>query len=230
MKLWRAISAQFLGRAALWFVLFALPWPGVGEWYTGVAADVLNVALGKSGPPVAVEFLPAGADTSVWEVRTHVTETDSGRSIMTALDERRTGYLPSAVFLALVLASTYRARQKAVLAAAGLFALTLLSLLPILAFLSGRLPIVAYELGTASRVVVDVLYRSLVAPLGMAYALPGLLWLAFSRAMPHDTDAESATPAEASPSPKRPSAQAATTRRGRKAPAAKRQRTGVTTK
>lgn len=219
MKLWRFVRAHFLGRAALWFVLFALPWPGVGEWYTGVAANVLNVALGKSGPPVAVEFLPAGPDTSAWEVRTRVTETASEQSIMTALDERRTGYLPSAVFLALVLASTFRARQKALLAAAGLFALTLLSLLPILAFLSGRLPIVAYELGTAPRVVVDVLYRSLVAPLGMAYALPGLLWLLLSAAVTR----------EGMPAPP-VSAQAASTRRGRKAPAAKRQRTGVTTR
>lgn len=219
MKLWRFVRAHFLGRAALWFVLFALPWPGVGEWYTGVAANVLNVALGKSGPPVAVEFLPAGPDTSAWEVRTRVTETASEQSIMTALDERRTGYLPSAVFLALVLASTFRARQKALLASAGLFALTLLSLLPILAFLSGRLPIVAYELGTAPRVVVDVLYRSLVAPLGMAYALPGLLWLLLSAAVTR----------EGMPAPP-VSAQAASTRRGRKAPAAKRQRTGVTTR
>jgi len=219
VKLWRFVRAHFLGRAALWFVLFALPWPGVGEWYTGVAANVLNVALGKSGPPVAVEFLPAGPDTSAWEVRTRVTETASEQSIMTALDERRTGYLPSAVFLALVLASTFRARQKALLAAAGLFALTLLSLLPILAFLSGRLPIVAYELGTAPRVVVDVLYRSLVAPLGMAYALPGLLWLLLSAAVTR----------EGMPAPP-VSAQAASTRRGRKAPAAKRQRTGVTTR
>jgi len=208
VKLWRFVRAHFLGRAALWFVLFALPWPGVGEWYTGVAANVLNVALGKSGPPVAVEFLPAGPDTSAWEVRTRVTETASEQSIMTALDERRTGYLPSAVFLALVLASTFRARQKALLAAAGLFALTLLSLLPILAFLSGRLPIVAYEL-----------YRSLVAPLGMAYALPGLLWLLLSAAVTR----------EGMPAPP-VSAQAASTRRGRKAPAAKRQRTGVTTR
>ncbi|HTQ08247.1 MAG TPA: hypothetical protein VMI54_30545 [Polyangiaceae bacterium] len=219
MKLWRFVRGQFFGRAALWFVLFALPWPGVAEWYTGVGASVLNVALGKSGPPVAVEFLPAEPGSGSWDVRTRVTRTDSGRSIMTALDERRTGYLPCAVFLALVLASTYRARKKALLAASGLFVLELLSLLPVLAFLSGRLPIVAYELGTAARVVVDVLYRSLVAPLGMAYALPALLFLLLSAAVPREA-----------PVVPEKRAHAASTRRGRKAPAAKRQRTGVTTR
>jgi hypothetical protein len=219
MRLWLWLRANFLGRAALWFVLFVLPWPGVPEWYTGVAADGLGVALAKQGPPVDVEFRPAEPGSGSWEVRTRVTETRTGRSLETALDERRTGYLPAAVFLALVLASTFRWRQKAVLAATGLFAVHLLSLLPILAFLSGRLPIVAYDLGTVPRVLVDVLYRSLVAPLGMAYALPGLLWLALSAAVPREE-----------PVAKKKPAQAVDTRRGRKAPAAKRQRTGVTTR
>jgi hypothetical protein len=99
-----------------------------------------------------------------------------------------------------VLASSFAWRQKAVLAASGLFVLELLSLLPILSFWSGRLPIVAYDLGQPARVVVDVLYRSLVAPLGMAYALPGLLWLLLSAVA-----ATPATPARIDePAPPRP--------------------------
>jgi hypothetical protein len=193
------LRAHFLARAALIFFLFALPWPGLAEWYTGVAADALGVMLGRSGPPAEVRFEPAEPGSGSWEVRTHVTETATGQTLESALDERRTGYLPAAVFLALVLASSFAWRQKAVLAACGLFVLQLFSLLPILSFWSGRLPIVAYDLGQPARVVVDVLYRSLVAPLGMAYALPGLLWLLLKTATP--LPAAPARSAEPKPAP-----------------------------
>jgi hypothetical protein len=214
------LRAHLLARAALWFLLFALPWPGVAACYTSVVADGLGVMLGRSGPPVEVTFKAGEPGVGPWEVQTRVSELATGRSLETALDERRTGYLPSAVFLALVLASRFPRRKKAVLAASGLFVLHLLSLLPILAFWSGRLPIVAYDLGQAGRVAVDVLYRSLVAPLGMAYALPGLLWLVLS--------AVANAPVEPA-SPPQPTT-TARSRRGRRAPAAKRQRTGVTTR
>lgn len=217
--LWRRLRAHFLARAAFLFLLFALPWPGVAEWYTGALAGGLGVMLGRSGPPVDVIFQAAEPATGPWDVATHVSESKSGRSLATALDARRTGYLPSAVFLALVLASTFPWRKKLVLGACGLFCLHLLALLPILSFWSGRLPIVAYDLGEPTRVVVDVLYRALVAPLGMAYALPGLLWLALSAAA---NVAREPTPVQERTT--------ARSRRGRRAPAANRQRTGVTTR
>ncbi len=216
------LRAHLLARAALWFVAFALPWPGVAACYTSVAADGLGVMLGQSGPPVAVTFRAGAPGVGPWEVQTRVTELATGRSLETALDDRRTGYVPAAVFLALVLASSFPWRKKAVLAASGLFVLHSLSLLPILAFWSGRLPIVAYDLGQPGRVAVDVLYRSLVAPLGMAYALPGLLWLVLSAVA-------NAPVAPAEVAPPQPTT-TARSRRGRRAPAAKRQRTGVTTR
>jgi hypothetical protein len=109
-----------------------------------------------------------------------VTSTVTGEFLETALDARRTGYLPAAVFVAIAFVSRLPRKRKAVVVSLGLALLSLLSLLPVLSFFSGRLPIVALELSGPSRVIVDVLYRSLVAPLGMAYAVPALLWALLS--------------------------------------------------
>lgn len=222
--LFRRLWAQFLGRAAIFFVLFALPWPGVAEAYTGALADGLGVMLGRSGPPAEVAFRGGEPGAGAWDVVTHVSDGKSGESLETALDARRTGYLPSVVFLALVLASRFAWRKKLVLAASGLFCLHLLALLPILSFWSGRLPIVAYELDEPVRIVVDVLYRALVAPLGMVYALPGLLWLALSAAANVTSDVATEPPRRVQ------GRTTARSRRGRRAPAANRQSTGVTTR
>jgi hypothetical protein len=221
-RLFALVRAHFLVRAALWFFVFALPWPGVAEAYTSAVADGLGVMLGRSGPPVAVSFHAGEPGLGPWEVQTRVSESATGRALESALDERRTGYLPAAVFLALTLASTFPWRKKLVLAASGLFAIHLLSLLPILSFWSGRLPIVAYELDAPVRVVVDVLYHALVAPLGMAYALPGLLWLVLRAAADAPVEPEPSEPAQPTTT--------ARSRRGRSAPAANRQSTGVTTR
>ena len=217
-KLW----SRFPVRASFWFGLFALPWPGVPHAYGAILAAILNVVLGKDGPPVEVAFSGPGSEGGPWEVLTRVTESETGRSFQTGLDAHRTGYLPAAVFLALTLALAAPRRAKWRFLAGGLAALQLLSVLPFLAFLSGRLPIVAYPLGAPLRVTADVLYRALVAPLGMTYAVPVLLWLLLRQLSSARPDGAPAAP--------RAAGQPVGTRRGRGAPAAKRQRTGVTTR
>jgi hypothetical protein len=176
----RAIWSKPLARGALVFGLLAAPWPGVPRFYTGVLAAGLDAVLGTPGPPAELRFRGAPLNSSSWELQVRVTSIDTGQFLETALDARRTGYLPAAVFVALAFASRLPRKRKAMVVALGLALLHSLSLLPVLSFFSGRLPIVAFELSAPSRVIVDVLYRSLVAPLGMAFALPALLWALLS--------------------------------------------------
>lgn len=179
-RFWQLVRQSLVGRAVLWFVPLALPWPWISTHYTRALAWELEAAFGVVGPPVEVRFHGARGQDNPWEVDAAVTETATGLSFETGLDARRTAYLPAAVFLALVLASSWTSRRKLVVALGGLLVLHPLSWLPLLSFLSGRLPIVVFHLGTVERVTVDVLYRALVAPLGMTYAAPVLLWIAVS--------------------------------------------------
>jgi hypothetical protein len=196
LELWRS---SFAVRAVFWFVLFALPWPGLSALYTHALSAGYGAAFGESGPPVEVRFRGAEGHSEPWEIHTWVTETETGRAFETGLDVRRTGYLPAAVFAALVLASRLPARRKLLTLAGGLGALHLLSWLPLLSFFSGRLPIVVFHLGTFARVVVDVLYRALVAPLGMPYAVPAVLWFVASAVLTPAAPAAPAAPELAVP-------------------------------
>ena len=86
--------------------------------------------------------------------------------------------MQSAVFAALVLVTNLRWPRRLGILAAGLAVLQLLPLLPLLSFFSGKLPVRAFHLGATTIALVDVAYHALVAPPGMAFALPAMLWLA----------------------------------------------------
>jgi hypothetical protein len=111
----------------------------------------------------------------------HAEDPDTGRYVGTALDLRRSGYIASAVFVALAVMTPLRGRRsrwrKAALLGAGLVGLQILPLLPLLSFFSGKLPVTVFDLGPIPRALIEVSYHALVAPPGMAYAVPALLWL-----------------------------------------------------
>jgi hypothetical protein len=51
-----------------------------------------------------------------------------------------------------------------------------LNSLPLISFLGGAGPIRVFELSHAAHWPVNILYRALVVPPGMTYAIPGFLW------------------------------------------------------
>jgi len=123
------------------------------------------------------------------------------------IDLRTLVYLPSAAFVALGIAaplSSVRAHLR--LLALGLLILEplllLLVALPLLSFLGGTGPVQAFELSRATHVVLQVLYRALVAPLGMAYAVPLFIWwLLLSNQPSLSTGVLPPRPAPSSPEP-----------------------------
>lgn len=171
-------SRRLLGGLVLVVVLF-LPWPGLGRGYARVVAMLAEAVLVPASPTVTLRFgVPAAGEGRVWRLDVHAEDAATGQFVETALDLRRAGYLASAVFTALVLATRMRRWRRLATLGAGLVALQVLPLLPVLAFFSGKLPVQVFVLGDLARTAVDVAYRALVAPPGMAYAVPAMLWLA----------------------------------------------------
>ena len=177
------LRTNFLLRCSLLLLALLLPWPGLarfcGSTFSGFASEAADFAL--SGGPAALEFTPAsahlGAELHAWDVLVSARDESTHALVQTALDLRRTLYLPSAVFLALVLALRLPLRKKVALLAVGLGALQIGPALTLLSFFSGKLPVQAFHLARVTSWVVEVAYRTLVAPPGMAFALPALLWL-----------------------------------------------------
>jgi hypothetical protein len=167
---WLASPPVRLGALLL---LFLWPWRIVGRAYGHLVVGVARLFL-DPGRAVAFRY-PPGDDP--WRLRIVADELTSGRFVETALDLRRAGFIAMAVFVALVLATPMRWRRRAGMLALGLAPLALLPLLPIVALFSGPLPVRAFHLGPFARAGASIAYHVLVSAPGMAYALPGLMWL-----------------------------------------------------
>jgi hypothetical protein len=96
-----------------------------------------------------------------------------------AIDLRRAGYLQLATFIALAAAWPSRRRRRGAAAACVAFAVvSMVIAVPVLDFLAG---IGAVHLGACLGTATSLARRALVAAPGMAYALPGLVWLAVAQ-------------------------------------------------
>jgi len=162
------------------FALFVPPWPLFGRAYGGTVAAFARMAAAVAGSGATIRIGAGGGHDSAsdpWHLRIHAEDPTTGEYVGTVLDLRRAGYLASAVFAALVLATPLRARRKLGLLLGGLALLQALPLLPLLSFFSGKLPVRVFDFGSTTRAMIELGYDILVAPPGMAYAVPALAWL-----------------------------------------------------
>jgi hypothetical protein len=163
----------------------ALPSPGLGPTYTR-AHETLGNALveGKSFERgVTLHFAEPDADvvTHPWQLTLHIRDPARPDLVLVPIDLRTLLFLPVAAFIGLALAAPLgSARRNARVLALGLLILEplllLLTALPILSFLGGTGPVLAFRLSPAVHALFQTVYRALVAPPGMMYALPLLLW------------------------------------------------------
>lgn len=168
----------------------SLPFAGLGRAYAGAHAALGNALLPSSlasGVGLAFrtvsELNPAEASTAAWSLTLLVTPLAPAGPIQMPMDLRTLVYLPTACFVALVLAMPAPSvRRKLAALGVGLAILQpllwLLLALPVVSFLGGTGPVRAYSLGLGTHTVLQILYRALVASPGMAYVIPLLLWWA----------------------------------------------------
>ena len=158
---------------------------GPGPLYSKAHAALGNALIGKSIPTsgVKLHFEASDADLALqpWKVTLHVDSPGPRPAVLVPIDVRSLLYLPTAAFLALAIAVRLRStREHLQLIAVGLLILepllVLLVALPLLSFLGGTGPIRAFSLSRPTHVLLQILYRALVVPPGMAYAVPLLLW------------------------------------------------------
>jgi hypothetical protein len=175
-------------RFALVLALVLAPWPGLGRAFSD-AVGAIGTALAEPLSAASnVTFLlrspkPIEAQPD-WRAVISVRQDFPDGPVVHAgaIDLRRAGYLQLAAFVALAVAWPPRGRRRALLAATVALAIVSTAMvLPVLAFLS---PIGAVHLGAWLDTLVSLASRALVAAPGMAYAVPGLAWLAVNRGEP----------------------------------------------
>jgi len=154
---------QFLFAFLCVFGGLALPSPGIGPAYTRAHAALGNTVVDGA--------------TFAGGVRLHFEAADAEL----AQHPRTLLFLPLAAFTGLALAAPLGgARRNARVLGLGLLilvpSLLLLTALPLLSFLGGTGPVQAFRLPPLVHLLFQTVYRALVAPPGMMYALPLLLW------------------------------------------------------
>ncbi|MET0792632.1 MAG: hypothetical protein ABW061_14020 [Polyangiaceae bacterium] len=162
------------------------PGPPYSKFHAALGNSISHAFPLASGVQLHFEATDAELENHPWRMSLHVQEpARSGaavaRAVAVPIDLRSLLYLPSAAFLALAIAVRLRSTWAHVqVVVCGLLllepVLLLLVALPLLSFLGGTGPIRAFTLSRPTHVVLQILYRALVAPPGMAYAIPLFLW------------------------------------------------------
>jgi hypothetical protein len=166
------------------YLLMSL-WPYAAEPYAHGLARVGN-ALKPDSSQASLElsvpsFDPNAAESFalLFSAHKHV----SSVNLSVPIDLRNLAYLPSACAIALAFATPlWRVRRGlwllgAALALLQVFVVASLAT-PLVLLLAEQAPLHLIDLTPLAHASLDVLYRALVAPPGMAYAIPGLLWVA----------------------------------------------------
>ena len=186
----------------------SLPFAALARTYVQAHVALGNALLPSSldsGVQLAFRSTKGSVAAELWSLTLLVTPLAPALPIQMPMDLRTLIYLPTACFVALVLATPAASyRRKLTLLGVGLAILQpllwVLLALPVLSFLGGTGPVRAFTLGLGTQTVLQILYRALVASPGMAYVIPLLLWWALGgRAILPKTEHSVRNPKSAAP-------------------------------
>ena len=173
-------------RLGVFLPLLLWPWNLLGLVYAADVGALGATLVTSTQSRVEVRFgdtrtsagpTQAATSTDPWQLLLYAEDTESGNFVNTSLDLRRSGYVALATFVALTCAARLRMRHKLFLLSIGIPALHVLPILPLISFLSGKLPVTVFHLSAGPQFAIETAYRVLVAPPAMAFAVPSLLWI-----------------------------------------------------
>ena len=189
----------FLLRFVFVLTVCLMPWPRLEEVYGSAVAAVGNALVGDrpvgsgaflrfDSPPKPHRSDPESKPTFQAELSARSTKT--GSVVRVPIDLRTLTFIPTVVFVALAIAAPiWKGARGPIVLVSGLVILQLFLAgsiaVPLLLFFSNPRPMQLFQLSPAVGHGLDVAYRSLVAPPGMAFAIPGLLWLALLWLIPY---------------------------------------------
>jgi hypothetical protein len=185
----RSVWLPFLLRFTCILAVYLLPFRPIGNAYGGIAAAVGNLTLGNAphsgtvlrfAPPDDAGGEDPAPDAFSIELRAKNARTRS--PIRVPIDLRTLAYIPTAVFVALSIAAPiWQGARGAIVLIGGLAVLQVFLALsiaaPLVLFFANPAPMHLVDLSPTWHRILDILYRALVAPPGMAFAIPGILWL-----------------------------------------------------
>lgn len=153
----------------------------LGAWYTRAHAALGNALVSglelQSGVRLSFSATAEQLALDAWQATLVVQPPNAPTPTLVPFDLRVLGFLPTITFIALAVALPLASRQKNVrvlLVGLPLLELLLVGLMaaPMLSFLGGTGPVQAFALSPLTHTLLQVVYRALVVPPGMAFAIP----------------------------------------------------------
>ncbi|MCE0523398.1 MAG: hypothetical protein LV480_10865 [Methylacidiphilales bacterium] len=174
------------GRFIVIFGLLVLPWPGWNAAYSGYFRALGQAVFGHQDEQRIVRFVPYHEQHGFSSLDTQMTlgnraladSTGKGKAESVTLDTRSIGWVPTALTMALILATPVPWRQRAWALLWGLLlihAFILFSLQTWIWYASPDLSLLTLSPFTKS--IVDGLEYTLLTQLGASFSVPMLIWI-----------------------------------------------------
>lgn len=181
-------------RSVLWFgvrfafvlALLLAPWPGLGETYSAGVTRLGNALTVFESSHAQFEFVRPGENEPAFSSVLRARDAATGQRLQVPIELRTLTFIPTMTFIALVLASSAgrslrRSALQLLVGLAGLQLFLVFSLLaPLCLFFAEPQPMQLIRLSAPVYDALTIFHRALVAPPGMAYAVPFLWWLVLS--------------------------------------------------
>ncbi len=179
----------FLGRFVLIFGVLILPWPGLNQMYGEYFRAIGQFAFSRDTGSRVVQFAPNDKQAKAPTLTTKLTlanrdlldATGKGLVKRTEFDTRSIGWVPTALTVALIVATPIPWSRRATALAGGLLLSQLYVLFTIQTWIWNSEP--AVHLTTLSPMGIraaDALEFTFVEQLGASFAVPVLIWILVS--------------------------------------------------
>ncbi len=168
------------------FVLLVIPWPGFDEFYGAYFRGLSTLFLSRDNPDEIVRFERSVVTHDFTTVETRMTlgnprSADAQGNlhvVQTSLNARSIGWIPTALTVALIVASPVPWRRKIGALVAGLVAVHLLILFTIeTAIWSESTGLGLLHLSPFEQAVADGLKYTCLDQLGLSFSAPVVIWL-----------------------------------------------------
>jgi hypothetical protein len=183
-KFTRGPALRFLLRFLVIFGLLIAPWPGLNQAYSGYFQSLGQMVFGSSGEsPRKVTVEPSsgervGLDTRIILQNTAFAASD-GKKLLRAeeIDSRSIGWVPTALTVALVLATPIPWTRRLTALAGGLVLIHLFIFLSLQSWIWNNSPSVSLlTLSSFWQQAVDELNYALMNQLGISFTVPVVIW------------------------------------------------------
>jgi hypothetical protein len=174
------------GSFILIYALLILPWPGWNDFYSGYFRSVGQMAFTREDDQRIILFRPhhvqhgfSTLDTDmIVSNRALVSNSGQGEAEIVNLDSRSIGWTPTALTIALILATPVSLKQRAWALLWGMVSIHVFILFTLQVAIWNQSPAVSLiDFSPFWKTMVDALNNTLITQLGASFSVPVVIWI-----------------------------------------------------